>query len=241
MSEELPVSLDELVKMVEARTPHEDPLGRIGAAVAVAADMDALSDNVVGHFVDVARAAGLPWSQIGAALGVTKQAAQQRFVPRDVTSVVLTRSTPRVRTLLEAAARHARERKHNYIGTEHLALGMCDDAESLAVKVLGALGGTVAAVHSGIEARIGPPSPGASGTPMYTPRAAKVLELAVREALRLGHNYIGTEHILIALVSHEGLGGDVLRELGLTEERARGEVVHALSGLAPKRSGDAAG
>jgi ATP-dependent Clp protease ATP-binding subunit ClpC len=76
---------------------------------------------------------------------------------------------------------------------------------------------------------------------MYTPRAAKVLELAVREALRLGHNYIGTEHILIALVSYEGLGGDVLRELGLTEDRARGEVVHALSGFAPKRSGDAAG
>src|SRR5258708_30971800 len=112
---DLPMTLDQLVKMVEERTLEEDPLGRVGAATAMAAGLDALGDNLVGHFVDAARAAGLPWSQIGTALGVTKQAAQQRFVPRDLSDAVLTRYTGRAQKALDEAVTAARAHKHNYV------------------------------------------------------------------------------------------------------------------------------
>ncbi|MBV8690212.1 MAG: ATP-dependent Clp protease ATP-binding subunit [Actinobacteria bacterium] len=235
---DLPLTLEELVRKVEERTDHHgDPLGRLGAAVAMAADLDALGDNLVGHFVDEARAAGLPWSQIGTALGVTKQAAQQRFVPRDLTDAVLTRYTPRAQTVLNEATTAARTHKHNYIGTEHIALGLCHDPQTLAAVALEALGTSVDALRTAIEARLGPPSADAPPVPVFTPRAAKVLELTMREALRLGHNYIGTEHMLIALASYEGLGGDVLRELGATEEKVRAEVMKVLSAYMVKRAG----
>jgi hypothetical protein len=238
---ELPVTLDQLVTMVEERTPHGDPLGRVGAATAMAADLDALGDNLVGHFVDEARAAGLPWSQIGTALGVTKQAAQQRFVPRDLSDTVLTRYTPRAHAALDAAVAEARAHQQNYVGTEHLALGLCKDPETLAARVLDQLGTSVDALRTGIEARIGPASPGADTPPLFTPRAAKVLELTMRESLRMGHNYIGTEHMLIALVSYEGLGGDVLRELGVTEDNARAEVIKFLTGYLNQRAAEPGG
>jgi ATP-dependent Clp protease ATP-binding subunit ClpA len=207
----------------------------------MATDLDALGDNLVGHFVDEARAAGLPWSQIGTALGVTKQAAQQRFVPRDLSEAVLTRYTPRAQTALNEATTAARAHKHNYIGTEHLALGLCHDQQTLAAIVLEALGTSVDALRTGIEARIGPASPSPAMVPLFTPRAAKVLELTMREALRLGHNYIGTEHMLIALVSYEGLGGDVLRELGVTEDNARAEVIKFLAGYLKSRAAEPGG
>src|SRR5581483_2698904 len=239
--DELPVTLEELVRKVEERTPHEDPLGRVGAAMAMATDLDALGDNLVGHFVDAARAAGLPWSQIGTALGVTKQAAQQRFVPRDLTDAVLTRYTPRAHKALDEATTAAQRHKHNYIGTEHLALGLCHDPETLAAIVIAALGSSVDALRTGIEARLGPASPETAGLPLYTQRAAKVLELTMREALRLGHNYIGTEHMLISLAANDGLGGDVLRELGVTEEKARAETIKFLSGYLKTRAGQGDG
>jgi hypothetical protein len=227
---DLPVSLDQLVQMVEERTPRGDALGRIGAAVAMAADLDALGDNVVGQFVDAARAAGLPWSQIGSVLGVTKQAAQQRFVARPDEPALMKRYTERTRNAIELASEAAKRLHHSYVGTEHILMGILELPSCIGTKVVMSLGPAPRQVHDALDHAVPGPSPASGGPMPFTPRAKKVLELSLREALRLGHNYVGTEHVVIALAAAEGIAGDVLRDLGLTEERLRGGVVTYLSG-----------
>jgi ATP-dependent Clp protease ATP-binding subunit ClpC len=129
------------------------------------------------------------------------------------------------------AQEEARLLGHSYIGTEHLLLGLVHEEDGLASKALRSLDISLAAVRAEVEKVVGPAGSPAAGSPPFTPRAKKVLELSLREALQLGHNYIGTEHILLGLVREgEGIAAKVLVSLGADLAGVRQEVIKLLSG-----------
>ena len=129
------------------------------------------------------------------------------------------------------AQEEARLLNHNYIGTEHILLGLIHEGEGVAAKALESLGISLEAVRSQVEEIIGQGGSSPSGHIPFTPRAKKVLELSLREALQLGHNYIGTEHILLGLIREgEGVAAQVLVKLGADLSRVRQQVIQLLSG-----------
>ncbi len=141
------------------------------------------------------------------------------------------RFTDRARRVLVVAQEEARRLGHNYIGTEHILLGLLEDDESVAAKALRALDISLDGARAMVTEIIGAGDEPNIGTPPFTPRAKKTLELALREALQLGHNYIGTEHLLLGLVREgEGVGAQVLQSVGVTLERVREEVIKMIGG-----------
>lgn len=226
------MELEELTQQVEASAISAEPLDQIYAAMAVKADLDDLGDGLVDVFVGRARAAGCSWSEIGAAMGVTKQAAQQRHTserPRRERPFRMGRFTGRARTAVREAQSEAAELRHGAIGTEHLLLGMlsvprCLAAEALASagvgreKVLAALGEGDARPDRGRHRRI-----------PFSPLAKQALELSIRNSSRLHHNYIGTEHVLLALFDvADGQAAQILTEAGVTKEAIESFVIDRL-------------
>jgi ATP-dependent Clp protease ATP-binding subunit ClpC len=158
---------------------------------------------------------------------------------------VFERFTDRARRVVVLAQEEARLLNHNYIGTEHILLGLIHEGEGVAAKALESLGISLEAVRAQVEEIIGQGGSSPSGHIPFTPRAKKVLELSLREALQLGHNYIGTEHILLGLIREgEGVAAQVLVKLGADLSRVRQQVIQLLSGYAgqkePSTSGTAA-
>jgi ATP-dependent Clp protease ATP-binding subunit ClpC len=149
------------------------------------------------------------------------------------------RFTDRARRVVVLAQEEARLLNHNYIGTEHILLGLIHEGEGVAAKALESLGISLEAVRSQVEEIIGQGGSSPSGHIPFTPRAKKVLELSLREALQLGHNYIGTEHILLGLIREgEGVAAQVLVKLGADLSRVRQQVIQLLSGYSgPSASG----
>jgi hypothetical protein len=205
--------------------------------MGVKADLDALSDALIGHFVDQARRAGHSWSEIGAAMGVTKQAAQQRhtvdepgrgrgrFLP------TFARFTPRARTAVREAEDAARELRHASVGSEHLLLGLLSVSEGLAAKSLASMGVTRAAVVAKLEP--GTEEGGRRRKVPFAPSAKKALEGALQEAIGLAHNYIGTEHLLLALYREtDDLTAKLLDELGTDAATVRADVVDRITKMA---------
>ena len=143
------------------------------------------------------------------------------------------RFTDRARRVVVFAQEEARMLNHNYIGTEHILLGLIHEGEGVAAKALESLGISLDAVRQQVEEIIGRGQQAPSGHIPFTPRAKKVLELSLREALQLGHTYIGTEHILLGLI-HEGDGvaAQVLVKLGADLNRTRQQVIWLLTGRA---------
>ncbi len=130
------------------------------------------------------------------------------------------------------AQEEARRLGHNFIGTEHLLLGLIEDGEGVAAKALESLGISLEAVREKVRRIVGPGGTAGTGSPPFTPGAKKVLEFSLREALQLGHNYIGTEHILLGLVREgQGVAAQVLGESGADPARVRREVIDRLSDL----------
>src|SRR3954465_14357712 len=161
----------------------------------------------------------------------------------DVTRVSMARSdekmferfTDRARRVVVLAQEEARMLSHNYIGTEHILLGLIHEGEGVAAKALESLGISLEAVRAQVEEIIGQGQQAPSGHIPFTPRAKKVLELSLREALQLGHNYIGTEHILLGLIREgEGVAAQVLVKLGADLNRVRQQVIQLLSGYQGK-------
>jgi Clp amino terminal domain, pathogenicity island component len=243
-----PVRLDDLISSITSN--EDDVLSRLSQAVLLADHLGELSDHLIGHFVDQARRSGASWTDIGRSMGVTKQAAQKRFVAKDTDWQTLlqeafqahpfARFTDRARRAVQAAQHEAREHRHDHIGTEHLALGLLAEPEGLAVRAVEALGVTREAARQALIAALPPP---AVDTPVtdekipFTQPARKVLELALREALLLGHNYIGTEHLLLGVLDEEdGLGARTLTDLGVTREGAEGWLVPELQRMAAAKS-----
>jgi ATP-dependent Clp protease ATP-binding subunit ClpC len=146
---------------------------------------------------------------------------------------VFERFTDRARRVVVLAQEEARMLNHNYIGTEHILLGLIREGQGVAAKSLEELGIDLEAVRSQVEEIIGQGQSAPTGHIPFTPRAKKVLELSLREALQLGHNYIGTEHILLGLIREgEGVAAQVLQKLGADLNRVRQQVIQLLSGYA---------
>ena len=225
-------SLQDLIATVDDRSPGDDPLTKLGAAVELAGELGNTADALLNHFVETARASGASWTQIGTAIGVTKQGAQQRFVDRRIQVDLLPhmkKMTARARNSLNAAVKEARHHGHGYVGTEHLLLGLLHEPKGLAVRAMEAPGHTVDEIRAAVEERM--PSGQSSSTeePPLTPLARRALDLTLGEALRLGHNYVGTEHLLLGLLKdEEGLGARVLAELGVTHAAANTTVIQLL-------------
>ena len=141
------------------------------------------------------------------------------------------RFTDRARRVVVLAQEEARMLNHNYIGTEHILLGLIHEGEGVAAKALESMGISLTAVRAQVEETIGQGQNPTSGHIPFTPRAKKVLELSLREALQLGHNYIGTEHILLGLMREgEGVAVKILEKLGADLGRVRQQVI-------PRRTG----
>src|SRR5204862_2634010 len=160
---------------------------------------------------------------------------------------VFERFTDRARRVVVLAQEEARLLNHNYIGTEHILLGLIHEGEGVAAKALESLGISLEAVRNQVEEIIGQGGSSPSGHIPFTPRAKKVLELSLREALQLGHNYIGTEHILLGPIREgEGVAAQVLVKLGADLSRVRQQVIQLLSGYqgpggSQEKAGQAAG
>jgi len=240
-----PVRLDELISYI--KNTEGTALDQVSAAVRISEHLGELADHVIGHFVDQARKTGASWTEIGQSMGVTKQAAQKRFVPKasnwgDLLSgvfpsdpVKFSRFTDRAKRAVIAARQEATRRQNDRVLPEHLILGMLHEQEGFAARAIAALGVSPEAARAAIGAVLPAAMPD-EVTPGHVPfdsRAMKVLELTLREALALGHNYIGTEHILLGLLEEEeSLGGGTLADLGITKERVLAWLVPALEQMA---------
>lgn len=229
------VRLDDLIEAI--RKVHADPLEQLTDAVLAADHLGDVADHLIGHFVDQARRSGASWTDIGRSMGVTKQAAQKRFVPKDPGQVPdldasqgFTRFTPRARNSVVAAQNEARGASNDQIVPEHLVLGLLVDLDALAAKAIVAQGVTLDAVRQAVTAGLPPPAAEVPALIPFSPQAKKALELTFREALRMGHNYIGTEHILFALLELEDDGG-VLTGLGIDKDATAAQVTAALAAV----------
>jgi ATP-dependent Clp protease ATP-binding subunit ClpC len=144
------------------------------------------------------------------------------------------RFTERARQAVVLAQDEARALKHNYLGTEHLLLGLLREEEGIAARVLHDLDVTVDAVRAQVLRIVGEGEAVETGQIPFTPRAKKALELGLREAMSLGHGWIGTEHVLLGVVREsEGVATQILRELGVDEETVRSKVIDTLGGVRP--------
>ena len=221
-----PVRLDDLITHVSEQQRGGDPLVRLSDAVAASQRLGELADQLIGHFVDQARRSGASWSAIGEAMGVSKQAAQQRFVPSlsglELPDLPLNRFTPRARQTIAAARREALAMSCRQVGAEHLLLGLLSEPAGLAAKAMAALGASPDQIRTRLgAAAVLDPAAAPERIPL-TPPAGRVIELGLREAIGLGHNYIGTEHLLLGILA-EGTSSAarVLAELGVTAQGVR--------------------
>lgn len=248
----MPVSsLEDLIQAVIDQSPSGSELDRVQVAVAMAAEMADLSDALTNHFVEAARNAGATWTQVGDALGMSKQGAQQ-WVRRKIKEAAapamafrdlmkkpfLARFTARARVCVKNAGEEAGRLDHPYVGTEHLLLSILSQSANVARRALDRLGIDLDDLHTAAaelaltagEAAAGLSSEAPRQGRPFTPRAQRVLEKSLREALRLGHSYIGTEHILIALVDErDGLAGKAMASAGIEIEALRQAVLDELA------------
>jgi hypothetical protein len=223
-------SLEAMIATVRADATSDDPRDQLTAASSAVAELEAVADALLGHFVDQCRRSGRSWSEISAALGVSKQAAHKRFSV-DGQDPALRRFTPRARSVLRTATEAARSLGHGEVGTEHLLLGLFEPSGSIAAQVLSEAGITRAEVEGSIgDANAAPRASSTVEDPPFSPRAAAAIERAVTEALSLGHNYVGTEHLLLALFGDsEGLAAAILGDLGAQRDEFRKQILHKLA------------
>jgi Clp amino terminal domain, pathogenicity island component len=231
----LPTSI-RLADLISAiRKVHDDELEQLTTAVVAADHLDELADHLIGHFVDQARRSGASWTDIGRAMGVSKQAARKRFLPRDPGDLNdpdanrdFSRFTPRAKNAVMAAHAAAHATGSAEILPAHLVLGLLSEPDAIAAEAI-AVTVPLDTVRDAVTATLGPGgNETGEGLVPYGADAKKALELTFREALRLGHNYIGTEHILLALLEAEPSGG-VLDSLGLGKPDVEARVLSVLT------------
>jgi Clp amino terminal domain, pathogenicity island component len=223
----LNISLSDLISRLDAELAETDALSRISEAQLRAHTLADLGDQLVGHYVDQAKQAGASWSEIGEAIGVSKQAAQQRHKPN-----VFERFTDLARHSIVLAQEAARAHKHDYIGTEHLLLGLLGEPRGLAYKILLAKTESEDRIREGIEEVM---SPVGKKTPRghiaFTPQAKQALE----EAAALERDFVGTEHILLGVFAVPGgIAEKALLNLGFDPEETRATVADEVAKLLGK-------
>jgi hypothetical protein len=227
-----PVRLDDLIQGIVR--VHDDVLDQLTGAMVVADRLDEVADHLIGHFVDQARRSGHSWTDIGRAMGVTKQAARKRFAPKDPGEPPdldpgqgFSRFTPQARNVIVVAQNEAQAAGHAHIVPGHLVLGLLAEPDELAGQAIDVQGVALDEVRSAAVATL---PPAAEGDPPalvpFDDRAKKVLELTFREALRLEHQQVGTEHILLALLDEED-GHGILSGLGVDKQAAEAYVAEA--------------
>ncbi|MCX5525645.1 ATP-dependent Clp protease ATP-binding subunit [Streptomyces bobili] len=230
------IRLDDLIDAI--KKVHPEPLEQLQDAVIAGEHLGDVADHLIGHFVDQARRSGASWTDIGRSMGVTRQAAQKRFVPKESADLDLSqgfnRYTPRARNTVMAAHTASKTAGNSEGLPAHLVLGLLAEPEGLAVKALAAQNVTPEAVREAATAALPPTAAEVPELVPYGSDAKKVLELTFREALRLGHNYIGTEHILLALLEFEN-GEGVLSGLGVDKAGVERYVEEALAKIVAAR------
>lgn len=232
------VRLDDLIDAI--KKVHTDALDQLQDAVIAADHLGEVADHLIGHFVDQARRSGASWTDIGKSMGVTRQAAQKRFVPKadadlDPSQEGFGRFTERARKVVMAAHTEGKAAGNTEGLPVHLVLGLLAEPDALAAQAITAQGVTLDAVREAATAALPPAAAEAPELIPYGPAAKKVLELTFREALRLGHNYVGTEHILLALLEFEN-GEGVLSGVGVNKAAAEETIVHMIAELVKART-----
>ena len=223
-------TLQELIDGVRADVPGEEALLQLSQASKTVSDLEQVGDALLGHFVDQCRRNGHSWSEISGALGVSKQAAHKRFT-FDVPT--FRRFTERARAVVSRSETEAHGLGHGFVGTEHILLALFEATDGLAKNVLDGEGISKPMAKEHILALVqrGTASEDEDGKLPFTPRAKAVLRGAVDEALQLGHNYIGTEHLLLGLFHDEdSIAAKVLRDLGTDYSAIRNRTLELLAG-----------
>jgi hypothetical protein len=227
-----PLSLHDAIHWVDNEAKDPQPLTKLRSASVLAHGLADVGDATLGYFVDQARHAGHSWSEIGDALGVSKQAAQQKHTVRlslGPNAPTFEHLTPRARNVVTEAEAIARGWRHSYVGTEHVLLALYHEPDGVAAQVLVALKLPQKKAESDVAQRSKRGSGDWEGDLVFTPRVIATFSGALSSALELGHNYIGTEHLLLGLVRADGVAADVLRDSGLTEELVAREVTSTLA------------
>ncbi|MEU0693173.1 Clp protease N-terminal domain-containing protein [Streptomyces niveus] len=230
-----PIRLDDLIEAI--KKVHTDALDQLSDAVIAADHLGDVADHLIGHFVDQARRSGASWTDIGRSMGVTRQAAQKRFVaktPGEGTdldaSQGFSRFTDRARKVVMAAQEESRAAGNDQTRPEHLTLGLLSEPKGIGARAIFAQGVTPEALREAVEPILPPAVPNVPELIPYDAGAKKALELTFREALRMGHNYVGTEHILLALLELED-GKGVLSGLGIDKSAAEAFTSEALAAV----------
>ncbi|MFE7165904.1 Clp protease N-terminal domain-containing protein [Streptomyces sp. NPDC057616] len=219
----LDISLADLIARLDEELPEADQLARISEARLRAQTLSDLGDQLIDHYVSKAKRDGASWTEIGDAIGVSKQAAQQRHAP-----AAFERFTNLNRHSIVLAQEAARTHKHDFIGTEHMLLGLLGEPRGLAYEVLVAKTGSEQRIREAIEQALAPAGKKAlRGHIAFRPESKEAIEQAQRAAADLGHDWVGTEHTLLGLIrTEQGLAAQILRNLGFTSEELR-ETVEA--------------
>ena len=229
------IRLDDLIAAI--KKVHTDALEQLSSAVMAGDYLGDVADHLIGHFVDQARRSGASWTEIGRSMGVTKQAAQKRFVPKGAgdldPSQGFSRFTDRARNVVVGSQNETRAAGNSEIGIEHLTLGLLAEPAGIAAKAIIAQGVSLDAVREAATAALPPATGEVPALIPFDAKAKKALELTFREALLLGHNYVGTEHILLALLELED-GTGVLSGLGITKPASQQHIEEALTAVLAK-------
>jgi hypothetical protein len=228
----LDISADELIAQLERDLPDADPVTRVGEARSRARALGDLGDQLIDHFIRAARLAGASWSQIGDAMGVSKQAAQQRGGAGR-----FARFTDRAREVVAAAQTLAGDRGNPQVEPEHVLVALLGATEALAAKLVKAMGGDPAALAERVTAGLPEPTETVPGHLPFSGGAKRLLEETTQAALDLGHNYVGTEHILLGILRMPDSDACLaLADAGLTYERAKQTVETALLGFQHRKN-----
>lgn len=207
------ISLEALVKQVDAAAPQGSALRKLSLAVIGSRELTKAADDLVGHYVEEARAAGASWADIGAAMGVSKQAAQQRAQARSEEAEHdddLGEYAPDVAAAVRTARERAVEHRHWYVGTEHLLVGLLAQPDGRLADVTGLTADE--AMQAALEI-VGEGTAEVARPPALTARATKVMQIAEREARRSGDDTVQPAHVLLALVREgRGVAAQVLEE-----------------------------
>lgn len=224
----LNISLSDLIARLDEELADADDLARISEAQLRAQTLSDLGDQLVGHYVGIAKRAGASWSKIGDAIGVSKQAAQQRHSPAP-----FARFTDLNRHSIVLAQEAARAHKHDFIGTEHLLLGLLGEPRGLAYEVLLAKTESEQRIRDAIEEALPAGTKSLTGHIPFRPESKSTIEQATRAAADLGHDWVGTEHLLLGLIrAEEGPAAQILRNLGFTSD----ELQETIKAEVAKRS-----
>lgn len=228
------MTLDDLITRTRDEAAGTEPLDLVASAAQQQQFLSDIGDELLDHFVQEARQAGCSWSQIGSALGVSKQAAQQRHTPSQgllgrlrtalsgIAGGAFTRFDTAGRQAVVLAQGEARRLQHTEIGTEHLLLGVLGVADGRGARLLTEAGLDLSELRAEIEQAAVPGPRPVTGHVPFTPAAKKAVELSLRHALHLEHDHISTEHLLLGLLTDRaGIGGAVLTRHDITLQRIR--------------------